>query len=352
MAPGEVIITRKLGEALKAFFDEKTFSNVGILMDENTKIHCYPLVRDLLPDHLAIAIESGEENKSLKTCESIWQQLTEARFDRKSLLINLGGGVIGDMGGFCAATFKRGIDFINLPTTLLAQVDASVGGKLGIDFQGLKNHIGLFKLPVQVIICDQFLDTLPYDQLRSGFAEVIKHHLIRDREGWPSLIQSSLSDISWYDIIKHSVDIKQKIVDEDPLEQGARKILNFGHTIGHAVESFYLNQADKQLLHGEAIAVGMIAESYLSVLKNGMDKSHYNQIIEYLIDLYNPRAIYHEDIKAIAHLTTQDKKNIGSTVKCTLLKQIGEANYDITLGQEEICHALNEYNETLAKHHK
>ena len=352
MAPGEVIITRKLEDVLKAFFDVKTYSNVGILMDENTQIHCYPLVKGLIPEHIGIVIESGEENKSLETCEKIWHQLTEARFDRKSLLINLGGGVIGDMGGFCAATFKRGMDFLNLPTTLLAQVDASVGGKLGIDFQGLKNHIGLFKLPEKVIIWDQFLKTLPYNQLRSGFAEVIKHNLIRDKHGWDSLIQSSWNDISWYDVIKHSVSIKQDIVDEDPFEQGVRKILNFGHTIGHAVESFYLHDNDKCLLHGEAIAVGMIAEAYLSVQKNGMDEGQCAQIVNFLIDLYDPNPIATEDMNSIADLTRQDKKNLGTHLKGALLKQIGEANYDITLGQKDITSALNLYNNVLSKHYK
>ena len=352
MAPGKVVITRKLDDSLNGFFDGKSYSHVGVLMDENTKVHCYPHIKDLIPDHTSIEIESGEENKSLKTCESIWHQLTNARFDRKSLLINLGGGVIGDMGGFCAATYKRGIDFINLPTTLLAQVDASVGGKLGIDFQDLKNHIGLFKLPEQVIIYDQFLDTLPYDQLRSGFAEVIKHNLIRDKAGWSSLIQTSLQEKSWFDIIKHSVGIKQAIVDEDPFEQGVRKILNFGHTIGHAIESFYLNQPGKRLLHGEAVAMGMIAETDLSLLKNGLDQSHSDQIINYLVDLYDPKPIDIDDMLSISELTLQDKKNQGSVIKCTLLEQIGKANYDVSLKQKEIHNALTQYNEVLTKHHK
>ena len=352
MTPGEVVITKNLADALNRFFDGKIFSNVGILMDQNTKTHCYPLVKDLVPDHIPIEIESGEENKTLKTCESIWDRLTEARFDRKSLLINLGGGVIGDMGGFCAATFKRGIDFINLPTTLLAQVDASVGGKLGIDFQGLKNHIGLFKHPEQVIIGDQFLDTLPYEELRSGFAEVIKHHLIRDQHGWGPLVNTPLAEKSWHDVIEHSVAIKQQIVEEDPLEQGTRKLLNFGHTIGHALESFYLNRPGKHLLHGEAIAAGMIIESHLSALKMGMDKGQVDQVTDYLIDLYDPAPIHPEEIRPIAQLTTQDKKNVGGEVKCTLLKKIGEGIYDIKLGQTEVHDALSHYNEVLAQHHK
>ena len=352
MTPGEVVITKNLADALNRFFDGKIFSNVGILMDQNTKTHCYPLVKDLVPDHIPIEIGSGEENKTLKTCEIIWDRLTEARFDRKSLLINLGGGVIGDMGGFCAATFKRGIDFINLPTTLLAQVDASVGGKLGIDFQGLKNHIGLFKHPEQVIICDQFLDTLPYEELRSGFAEVIKHHLIRDQHGWGPLVNTPLAEKSWHDVIEHSVAIKQQIVEEDPLEQGARKLLNFGHTIGHALESFYLNRPGKHLLHGEAIAAGMIIESHLSALKMGMDKGQVDQVTDYLIDLYDPAPIHPEEMRPIAQLTTQDKKNVGGEVKCTLLKKIGEGIYDIKLGQTEVQDALSHYNEVLAQHHK
>lgn len=352
MAHGEVIITRHIGDSLDEFLKGKNYSHIGVLVDENTRVHCYPMVKDLIPKHILIEIESGEEKKSLQTCESIWHQLTEARFDRKSLLINLGGGVIGDMGGFCAATFKRGIDFINLPTTLLAQVDASVGGKLGIDFQGLKNHIGLFKLPEQVIIYDQFLNTLPYNQLRSGFAEVIKHNLIHDREGWTSLISTSLHEKSWYRVIKHSVGIKQEIVEADPFEMGLRKILNFGHTVGHAVESFYLDQPARRLLHGEAIAVGMIAETHLSQLKNGMDENQCDQIINYLIDIYDPSPLDAEDLQSISKLALQDKKNQGPVIKCTLLEQIGKANYDISLGHGDIHDALIHYNELLSKHHK
>lgn len=352
MTPGKVVITRDIGDSLNEFLEGKNYSNIGVLVDENTCMHCYPIIKDLIPGHVLIEIESGEEKKSIQTCESIWNQLTEARFDRKSLLVNLGGGVIGDMGGFCAATFKRGIDFINLPSTLLAQVDASVGGKLGIDFQGLKNHIGLFKLPEQVIIYDQFLNTLPYNQLRSGFAEVIKHNLIRDQTGWNAMIQTPLEEKSWHEVISHSVKIKQEIVEKDPFEQGLRKILNFGHTIGHAVESFYLDQPGKHLLHGEAIAVGMIAETHLSRIKNNLEENQCHQIINYLVDLYDPSPIDAEDMHPISELVLQDKKNQGSQINCSLLEQIGKANYDVSLGQEEIHHALTQYNELLAKHHK
>ncbi len=352
MTPGEVVITRNLRESLNAYFDDKNYSYVGVLVDENTRAHCYDLVKDALPPHIILEIESGEDKKTLDTCANIWHQLTEARFDRKSLLINLGGGVIGDMGGFCAATYKRGIEFINLPTTLLAQVDASIGGKLGIDYQGFKNHIGLFQSPQKVIIYGHFLNTLPYKELRSGFAEVIKHNLIRDKAGWTNLIKTPLKEQSWYDIIAHSTRVKQEIVAEDPLEKGLRKILNFGHTIGHAVESFYLNKPGKHLLHGEAIAVGMIAEAQLSKWKSGMPEKECTQITNYLVDLYEPASIDINDIAEISRLALQDKKNQGLNIKCSLLEEIGKANYDIPLEQKEIHDALVQYNQLLPKHHQ
>ena len=352
MIPGEVVITRNLKESLNEYFGDKNYSHVGILVDENTRSHCYDLVKGFLPPHIILEIESGEDKKTLDTCANIWHLLTESRFDRKSLLINLGGGVIGDMGGFCAATYKRGIEFVNLPTTLLAQVDASIGGKLGIDFQGFKNHIGLFQSPKKVIIYDYFLNTLPYEELRSGFAEVIKHNLIKDKAGWFNLIKTPLMAQPWYDIIAHSTQVKQEVVEADPLEKGLRKILNFGHTIGHAIESFYLNKPGKHLLHGEAIAVGMIAETQLSKWKNGMSENECVQITDYLVDLYEPAPVNIEDIQDICHLALQDKKNQGSNINCTLLEEIGKASYDIPLEQKEIHDALVQYNEVLSKHHQ
>ncbi|MEM8969941.1 MAG: 3-dehydroquinate synthase family protein, partial [Bacteroidota bacterium] len=241
MPADNVTITKNIAGTLADLLSKSSFSQVAVLVDENTRQHCLPLIQEVLPpEYTLVEIKSGELNKNLDTCAHIWAQLTEQHFDRKALLINLGGGVIGDMGGFCAATYKRGISFVNIPATLLAQVDASVGGKLGIDFRGFKNHIGLFQEPQQVLIDAAFLRTLPEQELRSGFAEVIKHALIHDSVYWNKLRGASLAQQPWTEHIRHSVQVKSWVVDQDFREGGLRKILNFGHTVGHAVESHFL----------------------------------------------------------------------------------------------------------------
>lgn len=199
---------------LPHYLSQKVYSGIGVLVDNNTFKYCYPKIKPLLNKHTLIRIKNGEENKNLDTCINIWNKLTEAKFDRHSLLINLGGGVIGDMGGFCAATYKRGIDFIQIPTTLLSQVDASVGGKLGVDFQGFKNHIGVFTLPNAVLIDAEFLESLPYSELRSGFAEIIKHTLIRDSSKWEEIRRIDFENMPFDSLIEHSVEIKKKVVED------------------------------------------------------------------------------------------------------------------------------------------
>ncbi len=347
MPQDRIVITDDLKQPITQFLSKKKYAKIAVLVDENTAQYCYPIVKNHLPDHTLITIKSGEEHKDLDTCQVIWRQLTEKAFDRKSLVINLGGGVIGDMGGFCAATYKRGIDFLNLPTTLLSQVDASVGGKLGVDFAGFKNHIGVFQDPQMVIIYPKFLSTLPFIELRSGFAEVIKHHLIYDNEGWSNLINITLDKQPWPSVIRHSTIVKSKIVEADPLESGLRKILNFGHTIGHAVESFHLDIPEKKLLHGEAIAIGMIAETYLSVIKTGLPQSDYEAISDFLIRQYNTKPIAESNFEEISALALQDKKNEGGIINCSLLSSIGKSVYDIPINREEIHQALNAYNSLL-----
>ncbi len=265
------VLQGSIEQLLPEYLEGKDYSAVAVITDKNTRKDCYPRVKELLPRHLLITVQEGEGNKNLDTCTIIWNKLTEAEFDRHALVINLGGGVIGDMGGFCASTYKRGIDFIQVPTTLLAQVDASVGGKLGIDFQGFKNHIGVFTQPRAVLIDSAFLATLPERELRSGFAEVIKHCLIRDRQMWNKIRKTELDDMPMKELISHSVETKKAVVNEDPTEKGLRKILNFGHTIGHAVETFHLEK--NRLLHGEAIAIGIICESYIAYSKGMITES-------------------------------------------------------------------------------
>ncbi|MGK7396289.1 MAG: 3-dehydroquinate synthase [Candidatus Cyclobacteriaceae bacterium M3_2C_046] len=340
----KVIISDDHQELLSDYLWGHNYSKIAVLVDENTQQHCLPLLGSSVPEAEVYAIPSGEENKNLTTCSMIWQFMTDQQMDRKSILINLGGGVIGDMGGFCAATYKRGIDFINLPTTLLAQVDASIGGKLGIDFSGFKNHIGVFQEPQRVIIQADFLKTLPERELRSGYAEVIKHSLIADRNYWPRLTQNSFNQQPWKEHIAHSIQVKQQVVDQDPKEKGLRKILNFGHTIGHAVESYFLAQPTQKLLHGEAIAIGMICESFLSVKKCGLDQAEMTEITHYLLQVYGKMALNPASFQEILLLTLQDKKNMGGKVKAALLNRIGEAVFDVEIDQQDIIAGLDYYN--------
>ncbi|UJP64676.1 3-dehydroquinate synthase [Mongoliitalea daihaiensis] len=332
---------------LQHLISQMGYSGIGVITDTNTVKYCYPLIQEALPEsHALMTFQAGEAHKNLQTCTQIWQWMTDQGFDRKALVINVGGGVVGDMGGFCAATYKRGIRFINVPTTLLSQVDASVGGKLGIDFQGFKNHIGVFTEPETVLVADLFLQTLPKEELRSGYAEVLKHGLIANVNYFRSLRKSNWEEQDWRTIIEKSIAIKRDVVDKDPKESGLRKILNFGHTIGHALESFYLD-GPKHLLHGEAIAAGMIAEAFLSHQKAGLALSDMNEIIPSLLEVYGKISIDSDDVDQIVALCKQDKKNVGSSVRFSLLRKIGQCDYDIAVSEEEIKSAIASYSSSL-----
>ncbi len=309
-----------IGENSLSKLNISSYSKVAILVDENTKKDCLHKLPKI-DNSILIEIQSGEEKKNITTCNFIWEQLTKNNFDRNSLLINLGGGVIGDMGGFCASTYKRGIDFIQIPTTLLAMVDASVGGKLGVDFNGLKNQIGIFNYPNSVIINPEFLSTLPENELKSGFAEVVKHTLIADKNLWNKIISTSFNELIWEEIIETSIQIKNKIVESDPFEKGERKKLNFGHTFGHAIESYYLEKGTP-ILHGEAIALGMMLESDLSDL-TVIEKETIN------IFLYNFFQIPELPPKhEIIDLMKGDKKNKDGKINFSLLNGIGNCSID------------------------
>jgi 3-dehydroquinate synthase len=330
---------------LKEVLHARSYSKLVVLTDVNTQQHCLPLIQDLLPsDAVLITVPAGEQFKTLETCASIWNQMTEAVLDRQALMLNLGGGVIGDMGGFCASVYKRGIPFITIPTTLLSQVDASVGGKLGIDFMGFKNHLGVFQLPETVLIDPTFLETLPQRELRSGYAEVLKHGLIRDAGFFRSLPSTVWEKQDWARVIRHSVGIKKAVVEVDPKETGLRKILNFGHTIGHAVESFYL-PSSKPLLHGEAIAMGMIAEGFLSFEKIGLSYEELNELSTKLLTVFGKVNLESKDLDSILNLCAQDKKNEGSTQLFTLLPSIGDCSYNNPVTREEIKHAILYYQQ-------
>ena len=321
----------KIGKCSLQTIQHSRYSAIAILVDENTKTNCLDifLKESQINPKLIIEICSGEEHKNISSCEQIWQQLTNAKFDRKSLLINLGGGVIGDMGGFVASCYKRGIDFIQVPTTLLAMVDASVGGKLGIDFDNLKNQIGLFKSPKEVYIYPLFLKTLSDRQVLSGYAEIVKHALIADKNYCHLLMETSIEKINWEETIHHSINLKNDIVESDPFEENKRKILNFGHTFGHAIESFYLKK-EKDILHGEAIALGMYLETELSPLNIEKKK----EIQDYLKSNFN--LVDCPSLNQLLPFLKNDKKNEHDNINFSLLDAIGSCSYNNNLSIEKI----------------
>ncbi|WPV01680.1 3-dehydroquinate synthase [Mucilaginibacter sp. cycad4] len=327
------------------FIKKGNYSKFFILTDENTGEHCLPLLTSKLTDfnnYDLIEISSGEESKNIDFCVGVWKMLIDFGADRKSLMINLGGGVITDMGGFAASTYKRGIDFVQVPTTLLSQVDASVGGKTGIDVDGIKNIIGTFTMPKAVFIAHEFLQSLPPRQILSGLAEMLKHGLIVDANYWNQLKNSDLKNPS-VELVHRSVEIKNEITIEDPHEKGIRKALNFGHTIGHAVETYSLLHDEDSLSHGEAVAIGMICESYLAHKKTGLPSEELHEIVKVLTDLY-PRYIINEDsFDELLLNMKKDKKNVGDEINCTLLTHIGEFSIDNVCTAHELCESLRYY---------
>ena len=338
-----------IGPASKSLADllaKNQYSKLMLIVDENTSQHCLPLIQDVLSsyDWTSIRIPSGEQHKNIDTCQLIWRQMMEASADRKALTINLGGGVIGDMGGFCAGTFKRGMDFVQIPTTLLSQVDASIGGKLGVDFMQVKNSIGLFRDPQAVLIDPEFLKTLSFAETRSGFAEIIKHSLIADADQWASLCQiKDLSHTDWGNIIPPSLLIKKNIVEADPFERGIRKALNFGHTIGHAIEGHAL-ESGQPLLHGEAIAIGMICEAYLSHKLLGLPQKNLNEICRFLLSTYEPHPLNKANYPIYFNLMRNDKKNEQGAINFSLINPIGQAQINQTSSEEMILDSLDYYN--------
>ena len=342
-------ITLAIGpEALPALADllrQPAVSQVFVLTDANTGRLCYPLLRPHLPEiHTVVEIPAGEQAKTLDSCQVVWNALTNQQADRFAVLVNLGGGVVTDLGGFCAALYKRGIRFVQVPTTLLAQVDASVGGKTGIDFQGFKNHLGVFQEPAGVFIDPKFLDTLDPCQLKSGYAEVVKHGLIADAAAFQEQRRTSLFVDDWLATIRHSVALKQEIVAQDPREAGPRKLLNFGHTVGHALESFLLSQPGREILHGEAVAAGMVCEAWLSAQRGLLSEAELDQIETFLFSVFEKVQFVSLETEAIAEYARQDKKNAGSTINCTLLESIGHGLYDQAVTVAEIARALRYYH--------
>ena len=345
-----VFISSNFYELTNLFFSsaQQKYSKYVVLLDENTSKHCLtPLLIeiDYLKDALFIEIESGEKNKTIETCTLIWEQMAKCKADRKTLFINLGGGVISDLGGFAASTYKRGIDYVNFPTTLLAQVDASVGGKVGIDLKSLKNAVGLFSNPKAVFIYPSFLQSLHNRQLKSGFAEIVKHALIADKDLWKTLKNISFNSEKLQTIIQQSVRIKNQIVKEDFLEKNTRKILNFGHTIGHALESYSMLHDKKPLLHGEAIYIGMLCEAFLSTKVCTLSATDFSEIMFYLTTDFTHYSIKKSSYTDLLDYMRNDKKNETKHINFSLLSQIGKCEINQHCSDQLIIEALDFYRE-------
>lgn len=345
----QIIFPRSLSHDLATAISECRHDRIFILADEKTARHCLPQIEhfDCLNGAETIVIGQGEENKSIGTLTEIWQHLSRNGATRHSLLINLGGGMVTDIGGFAAATFKRGIDFINIPTTLLAMVDAAVGGKTGINLNGLKNEVGAFSDARFVIIDTAFLKTLDNENLKSGYAEMLKHGLIGRTELWAELINYDLAHpdlVMLQRMVSESLEVKRSIVAEDPHEHGIRKALNLGHTVGHAFESFAMTTG-KPILHGYAVAYGLICELYLSAIKAGFPTDILRQTVSFIRENYGQMPITCNDYPALVSLMQHDKKNITGTINFTLLADIGDIRIDQIASEEEIREALDFYRE-------
>ena len=335
-------------EKLNSYLSEKNPSKIIVLVDKNTKKDCLPYFETKLitPIQTAvIEINAGEIHKNIDTCVDVWNALAELNTDRKSLLINLGGGMVTDLGGFVASTFKRGIKFINIPTTLLSIVDASVGSKTGVDLGTLKNLIGLFSNPEMVVIDTKFLDTVPKRELNSGLAEVIKYGLTYDVNLWDSIKKNDPFNSHLDEVIYRSIEIKNEVVIQDPREKGLRKVLNFGHTIGHAIESYFLESEDKKTLtHGEAIAIGMVIESYFSYKLYNFPKEELSIIKSKIIELFGKEEIPNNDYAPIIDLMKYDKKNVGNSVNFVLLNDLADFKIDCKVSNDLLIEGLDYYN--------
>ena len=349
MEKQKVIISTKLENSVATAVGECERDRTFILVDETTEQLCLPLVVgfDCVRDAQIITIGATDQNKTLDSLSHVWTELQRGGATRHSLMINLGGGMVTDLGGFAASTFKRGLNYINIPTTLLAMVDASVGGKTGINFGGLKNEIGVFSCAKSVILDTTFLKTMDHENICSGYAEMLKHGLIANEEMLAELLNFDLDVIDYYQLsrmLADSVQVKERIVDEDPTEQGIRKALNLGHTIGHAFES-YAMKSMRPILHGYAVAYGLVCELYLSCVKTGFPVDKMRQVVRFVNENYGKLPITCDDYPALLELMTHDKKNTGRDINFTLLGGIGDIRINQTATKEEIEEALDFYRE-------
>ena len=341
----KVIVSGNLERVLVNAIAECEHDKIFILTDQTTHDMCLPKLQNFLclKGAQSIVIKAGDTNKTLDSLVEVWTALSQGGATRHSLMINLGGGMVTDLGGFAASTFKRGIDFINIPTTLLAMVDASVGGKTGINFGGLKNEIGVFSDSKFVIINTQFLDTLDHDNICSGYAEMLKHGLISDNKHWAELVGFNLAqpDLAQLQrMVAESIKVKERIVTEDPHEHGIRKALNLGHTVGHALESFAMKHG-RPVLHGYAVAYGMVCELYLSARKTGFPTDKMHQTVRFILDHYDRLPYTCDDYPELLELMRHDKKNTSGIINFTLLGGIGDIRINQTATKEEIEEALD-----------
>jgi 3-dehydroquinate synthase len=344
----KVIISEQLGQTLEEAISACNHDRLFILVDETTERCCLPVVEELpcLKGAQTIVIGATDTHKTLESVVHVWEELGKGGATRHTLLINIGGGMVTDLGGFAASTFKRGINYINIPTTLLSMVDASVGGKTGINFNGLKNEIGVFNNASTVILDTQFLKTLDEENICSGYAEMLKHGLISNEQMWASLLGFDLEHPNLQQLrgmVADSVAVKERIVTEDPTEKGIRKALNLGHTVGHAFESLALTRTP--VLHGYAVAWGLICELYLSVIKTGFPTDKMHQTVSFIKEHYGKMTITCDDYPILLELMTHDKKNVAGTINFTLLGGIGDIRINQTATKEEIYEALDFYRE-------
>ena len=342
-----IVFSQHIANELRKIVQKYSLGKVFLLTDQTASGFCLPLIQPVIDEFSIrhIAIPSGEVNKNIQSVGLVWDFLSNNGADRKSLLINIGGGMLTDLGGFAASTFKRGLDFVNIPTTLLAQVDASLGGKTGFNFNGLKNEIGVFMEPNSVIINTNFLKTIDHENFLSGYAEMLKHGLIKSQDHWNELLIFDMEVIDYdalQEIISHSVAIKEWHVLNDLREQHIRKALNFGHTIGHAFES-YAMKTGRPILHGYAVVYGMIAELYLSVKQCGLGIDELNSISDWMIARYGKFEIQESDFEALYQLMTHDKKNEGQRINFTLIPEIGKVEINVDCPKELIIGALEYY---------
>ena len=344
----QIIKSNKITDDLSEVLNNTTYDKLFVLTDEHTDKQCYPLIASVpaIEQAKRVVIPANDSNKTLENLAQVWKFLTTNGATRHSLLINLGGGMITDLGGFAAATYKRGIAYINIPTTLLGSVDAAVGGKTGINFGGYKNEIGAFYPALHIIISAEFLNTLTHKDILSGYAEMIKHGLLDSTAIWDRTINFDLQTIDYKvlnDLVMESVLIKQRIVEKDPYEKNIRKALNLGHTIGHAFESFALDN-NRAVPHGYAVAWGLVAELYLSHKLCNFPKETLDVVTEFIRENYGTFNFNRDNYNTLYQLMVHDKKNVGNTINFTLLADVGDIEIDQTADRGMIEEALDYFN--------